>query len=193
MQRAADEHQVCFLESDVDVDGGKLMMVAGAPRMVGDDEERMLLAMRRVVEGERRLPVRIGVNRGTVFSGDVGPPSRRSYSVMGDAVNLAARVMAKAPPGTIYATAGVLDRSATRFATERLEPFTVKGKKQPVQAWSVGPAIGSRSREGVALRFPLVGRARELAAARRRGGLGRPRRRAARRRSRASRASARRD
>ena len=163
VQRAADEHQVCFLESDVDVDGGKLMMVAGAPRMVGDDEERMLLAMRRVIEGERRLPVRIGVNRGTVFSGDVGPLSRRSYSVMGDAVNLAARVMAKAPPGAIYATAGVLDRSATRFATERLEPFTVKGKKHPVQAWSVGPAIGSRSREGVALRFPLVGRTGELA------------------------------
>ena len=35
---------MCFLESDVDVDGGKLMLVAGAPRMVGDDEERMLLA-----------------------------------------------------------------------------------------------------------------------------------------------------
>ena len=41
-------------ESDVDVDGGKLMLTAGAPRIVGDDEERMLLALRRVVEGERR-------------------------------------------------------------------------------------------------------------------------------------------
>jgi tetratricopeptide (TPR) repeat protein len=81
---------------------------------------------------------------------------------MGDAVNLAARLMAKAPPGEIYATAGVLDRSATRFALAELQPFTVKGKTHPIQAWSVGPPLGRRAREGVAVRFPLVGREREL-------------------------------
>ena len=59
---------------------------------------------------------------------------------MGDAVNLAARLMAKAEPGQIYATADVLDRSNTLFATAELPPFAVKGKAQPVQAWSVGRA-----------------------------------------------------
>src|SRR4051794_14811610 len=162
VQLALDQHEVCFLESDVDADGGKLMLTAGAPRMVGDDEERMLLALRRVVEGERRLPVRIGVNRGGAFTGDVGPRFRRSYSVMGDSVNLAARVMSKAPPGAILSTGGALERSATRFATTKLEPFAAKGKKELVQAWAVGHAIGSRSREGVAVRFPFVGRRREL-------------------------------
>jgi class 3 adenylate cyclase len=47
VQGAADEQQLCFLGSDVDADGGKLILTAGAPRASGDDEERMLLALRR--------------------------------------------------------------------------------------------------------------------------------------------------
>jgi class 3 adenylate cyclase/tetratricopeptide (TPR) repeat protein len=164
VQAAADEFQVCFLQSDVDADGGKLTLTAGAPRMVGDDEERMLLAVSRIAERERRLPIRIGVNRGSVFCGDVGAPYRRCYTVMGDAVNLAARVMAQAPAGAVYATPGVIERSATRFELRALEPFAVKGKLKPVEAWSVGAAVGSRASHGVAVRFPFVGRARELAA-----------------------------
>jgi class 3 adenylate cyclase/tetratricopeptide (TPR) repeat protein len=160
VQGAVDEHGVCFLSSDVDADGGKLILTAGVPRALGDDEERMLLALRRIIEGDRRIPVRIGTNKGAVFSGDVGPPYRRTYTVMGDPVNLAARLMAKAPPGEIYATASVLDRSTTRFDLTELEPFTVKGKAKPIKAWSVGAATGSRRREG-SERYPLVGREKE--------------------------------
>lgn len=161
VQAAADEHEVCFLASDIDADGGKLILSAGVPRMVGDDEERMLLALRRVVEVERRIPVRIGVNRGAVFSGDVGPPYRRTYTVMGDAVNLAARLMAKARRGEVLATAGVLDSSATRFATTELEPFMVKGKARPVQAWAVGQPV-ARPKQAAARDLPLIGRDAEL-------------------------------
>ena len=163
-QAAADEFEVCFLQSDVDADGGKLTLTAGAPRMVGDDEERMLLALRQIVAGPHRLPLRIGVNRGSVFCGDVGAPFRRAYTIMGDAVNLAARLMSHAPAGEIYATPGVLERSATRFDVQPMAAFTVKGKRDPVEAWSVGSPLGSRAREGIAVRFPLVGRDPELAA-----------------------------
>ncbi len=161
VQRAVDRYEVCFLESDIDDGGGKVLLTAGAPRIIGDDEERMLLALRQVLDGGRRLPVRIGVNRGNVFAGDIGPEYRRTYSVMGDAVNLAARVMAKAPTGELYSTAGALDRSPTRFRTTRLQPFVAKGKAEPVQAWSVGPPVSARARSAVAVHFPLVGRARE--------------------------------
>jgi class 3 adenylate cyclase/tetratricopeptide (TPR) repeat protein len=163
VQQAVDEQEVCFLESDLGVDGAKLLLTAGAPRVIGDDEERMLLALRRIVEADLPLPVCIGVNRGSVFSGDVGPAYRHSYTVMGDAVNLAARLMAKAPAGEIYATQGVLERSATRFALEALEPFAVKGKARPVEAWSVRRAVGSRARDAGTERLPLIGRERELA------------------------------
>jgi class 3 adenylate cyclase/tetratricopeptide (TPR) repeat protein len=163
VQASVDEQGICFLGSDADADGGKLILAAGAPRVTGNDEERMLLALRRIAERPLIVPIRIGVNRGGVFAGDIGPSYRRTYTVMGDAVNLAARLMAKAGPGEVYATADVLERSNTRFASVELEPFSVKGKARPVRAWAVGEAIGSRAREEVAAeRFPLVGRRQEL-------------------------------
>ncbi len=160
---AVEKQGVAFLASDLDADGGKLILTAGAPSSTGDDEERMLLALRAIVEADLPIPVRIGVNRGSVFAGDIGPAYRRTCTVMGDAVNLAARLMAKAEPGTIYATADVLDRSNTLFATTELEPFTVKGKARPVQAWSVGRAQGSRTRQVALEQLPLTGRDAELA------------------------------
>jgi class 3 adenylate cyclase/tetratricopeptide (TPR) repeat protein len=163
VQEAADEQQICFLGSDVDADGGKLILTAGAPRAAGDEEERMLLALRRVVAQETTLPVRIGVSRGPLFAGDIGPWYRRTYTVMGDVVNLAARLMAKAPQRAIYAAAGVVQRSPTRFETSALEPLSVKGIAQPVHALSIGAVLGRRGRaEVVPVRFPLVGREREL-------------------------------
>ncbi|MEZ0233840.1 MAG: tetratricopeptide repeat protein, partial [Actinomycetota bacterium] len=160
-QEAVDEFGVCFLASDVDADGGKLILTAGVPRATGEDEERMLLALRRIIEGERAIPVRIGVNRGSVFSGDIGPPYRRTYTVMGDTVNLAARLMAKASRGEIYASGSVLDRSSTRFETSELEPFMVKGKAKPVQAWSLGAPKRGGSRDQ-AVTLSLVGRDEEI-------------------------------
>ena len=161
-QAAVDEYGVCFLGSDVDADGGKLILTAGAPRALGDDEERMLLALRRIADADLPIPVRIGVNKGPVFAGDIGPRFRRTYTVMGDAVNLAARVMSKAPPGEIYATESVLDRSATRFRTVEIEPFMVKGKARPVQAWSVGVALTGRRGHGDRATLPLVARDAEM-------------------------------
>jgi hypothetical protein len=82
---------------------------------------------------------------------------------MGDAVNLAARVMSRSSPGEILATDEVLDHSRTLFETAQLEPFMVKGKSQPVVASTVGPVRGSRD-SGSRTELPLVGRDAELAA-----------------------------
>ena len=162
VEAATEEQGVAFLGSDVDADGGKLILTAGAPNVTGDDEEHMLLALRRIVDAAPALPIRIGVHRGAVFAGDIGPHYRRTYTVMGDAVNLTARLMAKAEPGMIYATGDVLERSNTLFDTTQLEPFAVKGKAEPVQAWSVGRAQGSRARQVTLARLPLTGRNAEL-------------------------------
>ena len=165
-QRAADKWEICFLDSDIDADGGKLLFTAGAPRVVGDDEERMLLALRQILDGQRRLPIRIGVNRGPVFTGEIGPQYRRAYTVMGDTTNLAARIMGKSRVGELWATAEILERSTTKFETVRLEPFAAKGKAKPIQAWSVGPALRrhSLSTDDAGLGgLPMVGRDRESA------------------------------
>jgi class 3 adenylate cyclase/tetratricopeptide (TPR) repeat protein len=162
VQEAADRYEVCFFDSDIAGDGGKLRLSSGAPRAVGDDEERMLLALRHVIDAAPRLPVRIGVNRGHSFIGEIGPAFRRTYTLMGDTVNLAARVMARAPFGHIYATRGVLDRSQTRFQETAIEPFAAKGKRRPVQAWDVGPPRRAAAPGSVGRRLPLIGRERDV-------------------------------
>ncbi len=159
-QRAVERQEVTFLATDADRDGGKIILTAGAPATTGEDEHRMLLAVREIMDADVPLPIRIGVNRGSVFVGEVGPHYRRTFTVMGDAVNLAARLMAKAEAGQILATPELLARSRTRFETVDLEPFSVKGKSRPVQAQTVGartvaPGVGSTTE------LPLLGREAE--------------------------------
>jgi len=176
VQRAAGDNGVTFLGTDIDQDGGKIILVAGAPNALGDDEGRMLLTLRSVIDADTTVPVRIGVNKGPVFAGDIGPGYRRTYTVMGDAVNLAARVMSMALPVQILATGPVLDASSVAFNTVALEPFMVKGKKHPVHGFMVGHSTGSKP-ETVSREFPLVGRDAEMDVIRRallelRGGHG---------------------
>ena len=162
VQDACDRYEVCFLDSDISANGGKLRLSAGAPRVVGDDEERMLLALRQIIEADLPLPVQVGVNRGPVFTGEVGPEYRRWYAVMGDTVNMAARVMGKAPGGHVYATRDVLRQVEGRFRQVALEPFSVKGKARPILAWDVGPPVRAWSQGTARPQLALVGREHEL-------------------------------
>jgi class 3 adenylate cyclase/tetratricopeptide (TPR) repeat protein len=159
--RAGRRYGVTWLESDVDVNGGKLYLTAGAPTSTGDDEEGMLRALRDVLADTRGLALRAGVSRGHVFAGDIGATTRRTYAVMGDTVNLAARLVGRAEPGQIVATADVLERARTRYDTGR-QPLLVKGKDRPVTAYTVGEPLGAAPADQ-AEALPLVGRDAELA------------------------------
>lgn len=159
-QEAADEFGVAFLATDVDRNGGKIILTAGSPTASGADEERMLRTVRAIVDRFSAIPIKVGVNRGAAFSGDVGAPFRRAFTVIGDAVNLAARVMSRAVDEQILSTAGPLDLSEAIFAVEAVEPFHVKGKTEAVEAWSVGGIAGRRS--AGTDEIPIVGRVDEL-------------------------------
>ncbi|MFZ0322640.1 MAG: adenylate/guanylate cyclase domain-containing protein [Actinomycetes bacterium] len=161
IQRACEQYGVSLLAADVDHDAAKVVLVAGAPASRGDDEQRMLLALREVVAAPLPLAVRAGVHRGSVFAGDVGPTYRRTYTVMGDTVNLAARLMARAEPNTVLASHDVVDRSRTAFALTEIEPFVAKGKRALVHAVVVGDVAQAR-REAVATVPSLVGREAEV-------------------------------
>lgn len=152
---------VVWLESDIAADGAVFYLTAGAPTTSGGDEERMLRAVRSIMDAPTTLPLRIGVNRGIAFAGEIGAPSRRTYAVMGDPVNLAARLMQRAGPGEVLASEDVLERSAARFRSQALEPFLVKGRRRPVIAHQLGAMERERSttRAGT---LPIVGREHEL-------------------------------
>jgi len=161
-QDAASANGVTMLGSDVYPDGGKLLMISGAPRQVGHDEDRMLATVRSVISSGGALPLRGGVNSGQAFTGNYGPPYRRTYSVIGDCVNLAARLMEHAPAGELLTTGNVIKRATGSFVITALPPFPVKGKSEPIQAFSVGHSVDRR--DAVGSRDPLVGREAELEA-----------------------------
>jgi class 3 adenylate cyclase/tetratricopeptide (TPR) repeat protein len=168
IQAAAAEHEVTFLESDVDRDGGRIVLVAGAPQTFGDDEERLLRTLRAAVDAGLPLPVHVGASRGRVFTGQVGATFRRTYTILGDTAALAARLMARAGEDEIYVSAEAFDRGGGRFEATALEPFTVKGKSEPVRAVLLGALVAVPAEPQVApsagrQKLPFVDRERERA------------------------------
>ncbi|MCV2393280.1 AAA family ATPase [Actinotalea sp. M2MS4P-6] len=164
-EEALAAEDVTLLATDLDTDGGKLFLGSGVPRSHEDDEGRMLRALRRIADAGLPLPLQLGVNRGHVFAAEVGVAERAAYSSMGDTTNTAARIAAKAAPGSIYAHPAVLEHSRTRFAVTPAGPFAMKGKAVPLLVYDVGEETGTREPSATG-RAPYIGRETELATAR---------------------------
>ena len=107
-------YELTWLESDIDIGAIKLYLTAGAPFTSGEDEEGMLRAVREFSRPTSALPLRAGVARGHVFTGDIGASTRRTYAVIGDAVNLAARLTGRAQAGDALTTLDVARTRANR-------------------------------------------------------------------------------
>jgi len=154
--------------------GYRIMALFGAPEAHEDDPERAVraaLEMQAALEQFRAIETpqgtfplrqRIGINTGYVVAGNVGSPSRREYTVMGDEVNLAARLMAVASPGQVIISQATHHWVADFTVCRDMEPVRVKGKRAPVSACQV---LALRERAYRRARTPLIGRARELAQA----------------------------
>jgi class 3 adenylate cyclase/tetratricopeptide (TPR) repeat protein len=162
VERASETYGVTWLESDIDVGAVKLYLTAGAPSSTGDDAEGMLRAVREILDECPRVSLHAGVHRGPVFTGDIGSASRRTYAVMGDTVNLAARLTSRAGDGEILATEDVLDAARTLYESAQ-EPLLVKGKERAIAAHHVGRPTGTRE-PAPGDEMPLIGRDREVAA-----------------------------
>lgn len=156
--------------------GETVMVVFGAPVAIEDAPARALntaIALRRAVgefQRQRELSVplelRAGVNTGTVLAGAVGARGRREFTVMGDAVNLAARLQDMAESGRILVGPTTHRITNQAFSHRSLGLVEIKGKAQAVQVHelvSERERLGARDRlDGRQLRSALVGREPEL-------------------------------
>lgn len=79
---------------------------------------------------------RVGVNTGEAVVGVLGAGHGRSYTVVGDTVNVAARLEAVAPVGGVVVGAATLERLDGRAAVP-LDPVRVKGKPAPIEAYEL--------------------------------------------------------
>ena len=173
-------------------DKGTLAMATfGAPTSSPDDAPRAIAAAERMVTAIDGAS--IGISTGTVFAGQIGDRARRVYTVIGDSVNLAARLMQRAGPGEVLTDGPTRSPSTAQFTFGAEETVSVKGRDEPVvtapltgrrgRAWSVnrlasdGPLIGratEHARCGSALREAGDGRLRRIVI-RGRPGLGKSR------------------
>jgi class 3 adenylate cyclase/tetratricopeptide (TPR) repeat protein len=154
--------------------GDNVMAVFGAPISHEDDPERAVragLAMQGAMAeinaglaanpnyGDASFLLRVGVNSGEVLAGRVGD----EYTVIGDAVNVAARLQAAARPGTV--TVGESTHRVTLGSIDytELEPLELKGKSEPVPAWEASGVSVAGGLRAARSGSPLIGRDDESA------------------------------
>jgi adenylate cyclase len=151
--------------------GSYLYAVFGVPVAHENDSRRAVqaaLELQRLagaVDGVQ--PVQIGLNAGTMRVGAYGGMARRTYGVLGDDVNLAARLMQAARPGQILAGERVRAATAAAFLWNALAPLPVKGKRAAIPVFELA---GRSAEPGMHLTEPrytlsMVGRQAELALA----------------------------
>lgn len=129
--------------------GDEIMVLFGAPFPTDDDTERAVRCARdmlhtleefnsgREKNGESPLRIGIGLNRGNVISGNIGSAKHMDYTVIGDVVNLASRLVDTAAPGQILLTRSVADSLGDRFGCRRIGEIKVKGKQLPVEIFEI--------------------------------------------------------
>jgi class 3 adenylate cyclase len=135
--------------------GDAMMVIYGVPVKADDDAVRCIrtaIKMRDAMRqfNERRvknglLPVHtgIGINSGTVVAGNVGSQYRMNYTVVGDAVNLAARLVPLSREENIIISEETFRLVSGQFEIEKKEKVMLKGKNEPQQVYEV---IGEKPR-----------------------------------------------
>jgi adenylate cyclase len=145
--------------------GDSMVAIFGAPQAHEDDPERAVAAAvairdavsHRSEETPTPLRVRVGVNSGLVVAGATG--DGRQTGVLGDAVNIAARLQQAAGPGEVLVAASVWRRVRERYEAQHVGLLEVKGRGQPVEAYRIETARVAGARR----QAPFVGRREELA------------------------------
>jgi adenylate cyclase len=129
--------------------GDAVMAVFGAPISKGNDAlncvkaavelQRLVVEMNRDAKSRKwpQLEVGIGINTGEVTAGNIGSPRRIDYTVIGDNVNMASRLMNKAKGGEIIISESTAGNLGNGFGLTKLEPLTLKGKAEPIPAYAV--------------------------------------------------------
>jgi class 3 adenylate cyclase/predicted ATPase len=153
--------------------GDCIMALFGAPISHEDDTERAVRAsldMREALanlstELNVELTMHTGINTGTVIAVNVGSDLRMQYTVIGDAVNVAARLQSVAQAGQILVGESVYRLTQHAFDYAPRGEITLKGRAEPVLAYEPTTALRPRSRLEVAQQrvfSPFVGRAAEI-------------------------------
>jgi class 3 adenylate cyclase len=147
--------------------GDGIMALFGAPLAHEDHAVRACFAALRMQERVKKyadevrrshaavVKIRVGLNSGEVVVRAIGGDLRMDYTAVGQTTHLAARMEQVADPGAILITPGTLALAEGYVEVKSLGPITVKGLREPVEAYEVTGtgAVRTRLQAG---RFPRV-------------------------------------
>ncbi|MFC1848437.1 CHASE2 domain-containing protein [Chloroflexota bacterium] len=127
--------------------GDSVLAIWNAPVLC---EEHALMATKAAIDIQRsieelqqretdlpKVNFGIGISTGKVVAGNMGSENRLEYSVVGDAVNIAARLTSAAEGGKVWVSCDTYELIKDHVAATPLEPLTVKGKREPIKAYEV--------------------------------------------------------
>ncbi|MFO7810502.1 MAG: adenylate/guanylate cyclase domain-containing protein, partial [Candidatus Delongbacteria bacterium] len=138
--------------------GNKIIALFGAPVSTEKNEEFALRAVQEIRSNKPSgINIKVGVNDGNIYFGVVGASHRREFTVMGNPVNLSARLMACSGINEIIISDSVKERvpEVETGAERRLKLKGVTGK---FSAYDLIRVLETRKSK----RFKLIGRNREL-------------------------------
>ncbi|MEE8410432.1 MAG: adenylate/guanylate cyclase domain-containing protein [Myxococcota bacterium] len=150
--RAVRKYGGQLTKADLASRGHRVMVLFGLHRPYENDAERAVLA---ALETTARLKsftaargidivARTGIHTGKVYYGAIGSTYKHDITVVGDAVNVAARAAAAANPFEVVATDAVVDEMRADLQLSTREPILVKGKAVPLQLYVIhAPADGT--------------------------------------------------
>jgi class 3 adenylate cyclase len=135
--------------------GDSALVIFGAPNVVEDSSYQAAqvaiklrtamekISQERVKQGKLPVKVGIGISTGEVIAGAVGPRERQEYTVIGDAVNLAARLQGLTkiyPQYSIFMTESsyhMMEQHHTKLEMATLGAIAIAGKSELVAVWSI--------------------------------------------------------
>ena len=136
--------------------GDEIMVIFGKDTTVSDHAFRAAqaalvlqrVAERTAAENDEWPRFRVGVSSGEVHAGLVGAASgHRKHGVVGDVVNLAARLQAAAPVGGVLIAEETFRALGAQAVVEAVPPMRVKGKREPVTAYRLHRLTGPGGEE----------------------------------------------
>ncbi len=131
--------------------GDAVVAVFGAPEELKDHAERATLAAEGLIRATRALSpqlrarygrnlnISVGINTGTVIAGPVGTATRREYTIIGEPVNVAARVEALTRQLKVEAllAEATVNRLKGRHTLKEQGEHRLAGLREPVLVWSL--------------------------------------------------------
>ncbi len=128
-------HNGMIARIDPYVSSHKLLVLFGAPFSHENDTiNAAACALKLTAINSRLINISIGMSGGKLFCGGVGSETRREYAVMGESINLAARLMGVAQPREILIDNNLRQNLPENIITDKTE-YRLKGFNQPYHCY----------------------------------------------------------